>query len=34
MLENIKNVKSDLNIRILANTIQTYLQVNYFKKWY
>ena len=32
MSENIENLKSVVKIRILANTTQTTLQVNYFKK--
>ena len=35
MSENIKNLKSALKIRVLANTTRTSrLQVNFFKKWY
>ena len=34
MCENIENLKSGLKIRILANTTQTTLKVNYFRKWY
>ena len=34
MSENIENLKSGLKIRILANTTQTTLKVNYFRKWY
>ena len=34
MSENIENLKSVLKIRIFADTTQTSLSVNYFKKWY